>query len=296
MNPVVINCILLYFTVLIISLVQSRLKIFTDNPKLYILLIIVTPIIVLGKAKNIHTWTGLTSFEIFGYTIMLAFLNVKRVLPRINEGYIYAYTLLHWYLLLDTIIYSGWNFWLISTFVISLYPTYITIKTSLEHKLVSRVDKIILFYWFLFTISFTYIDQVALEVIEPVTALYEVSLLSVIIVFISALQLYFMSTVLTLLFIAIPLFYLDKSGGSFRKRWQDAMADYKITLTYKIGSYIDYQISRLEVIAITIISGILFYIDHVTDFRGYLVLIYILVLPLIFFYYKWSPSPNIEND
>ena len=71
-NPVLFNCVLLYFTVILLSLVQSRFRIFKDDPWVFILLLILTPIFVLGKTKNIKTWTGITGAEIWGWTINLS--------------------------------------------------------------------------------------------------------------------------------------------------------------------------------------------------------------------------------
>jgi hypothetical protein len=69
---------------------QPSLRIVKDDLPTYFILLVLVPILVFANAKGIKTWTGLTALEIFGYTLMIGFVNVKRILPRINEGYIYA--------------------------------------------------------------------------------------------------------------------------------------------------------------------------------------------------------------
>lgn len=107
MNPVIFNCFLLYLFVILLSLLQSRLRLLKDDPATYIILLVVMPFLVLGKAKGIKTWEDLTMFEIVGYTLTISYLNAKRLLPKIHEGFIYAYTLLHWYLLFDAMNREG---------------------------------------------------------------------------------------------------------------------------------------------------------------------------------------------
>lgn len=254
------------------------------------------PFLILGKAKGIKTWTDLTALEIFGYTLVIAYFNAKRILPRINEGFIYAYTLFHWYLLYDTIHIKGFNFWTILVLTISLYPTYLIIKSSLEHKILDQRSKIILYYWFLFTIGFTYVDQVAMDIIQPITALIKIDFSNTMFVFFSAIQLYFISTILALMFVGIPIFHLERSSDNFKVRWKKAMDDWREILTHKLDNYIEYQINIVHVIYITIFSGILFFIDSVENFRQILIFIYTVLLPLVFFYFKWTPERNIETE
>jgi hypothetical protein len=254
------------------------------------------PFLLLGKAKGIKTWTGLTTFEIFGYTLVIAYFNAKRILPKVNEGYIYAYTLFHWYLLYDTISLKGIHFWTALVFTISLYPTFLIIKTSFEHKLLDQRSKIILYYWFLFTIGFTYADQVALDIVHPVTALTEIDLKNTLFVIFSAIPLYFISTILALLFVGIPIFHLNRSSESFKVRWKNAMTEWREILTHKLDNYIEYQINTVQVIYITLFSFILFYIDSVENFRQVLIFVYTVLLPLIFFYIKWTPESNLKKD
>lgn len=296
MNPILFNCILLYLSVIFLSLLQSRFSLIKDNPVSYIVLVLITPFIIAGKLRKIRTWTAITGFEIFGYTLIIAYINVKSIVPRINEGYVYAYTLFHWYLLIDTINIKGLNFWKIIVAVISLYPTVLIVKSAFEFDLVNRRNKIILYYWFLFTVAFTYINQVALDIVQPIIALYEINFTNTLIVLTSAVQLYFISTILSLIFIAIPVFHLDRSGAAFKTRWRNAMRDWKEVLKHKLDNYIDYQISNIQVLYITIISGVLFYIDAVSNFRPFLILIYTVVIPLIFFYLKWTPEKNIDPE
>lgn len=257
------------------------------------------PFLVLGKLSKggrVLTWVELTSFEVFAFTLMMAYLSTKNILPKVNEGYIYAYTLFHWYLLADTINIAGLNFWLIIVMIISVYPTYLIIKSSFEHKVLERKNKIILYYWFLFTIAFTYVDQVALDIIEPVLQLTKINFANAIVVFISATQVYFISTVLSLLFVAIPIFHLDRSSRSFNVRWKEAKEECREILDHKLDNYIEYQVSTMQVFNITVFSGILFWIDTISDFRPYLIFIYTVVMPLVFFYFKWTPEKNVEMD
>lgn len=294
MNPIVVNCVLLYLTVVILSLIQSRLRIVKDDPTSFFLLLFLVPILVFAKAKGIKTWTGLTALEIFGYTFVIGCVNIKRILPRINEGYIYAYTLFHWYLLFDTINIKGFNFWLIVVLSISIYPTYLIIKSSFEHKKLEQNSKIILYYWFLFTIGFTYVDQIALDIVEPVTALTKIDFGNSMIILFSAVQLYFISTIFSLIFVGIPFFHLDRSSEKFKVRWKRAMNDWREILKHKLDNYIEYQINIVQVIYITVFSIVLFYIDTVENFRQILIFIYTVLLPVVFFYLKWTPKSNVE--
>jgi hypothetical protein len=254
------------------------------------------PFLILGKAKGIKTWTGLTGIEIFGYTLFVAYLNAKSILPKINEGYIYAYTLFHWYLLYDTINLKGFNTFLVIILLISIYPTFLIIKSSFEFKVLKPTSKIVLYYWFLFTIAFTYIDQVALEIVDPILALSSLSFKNTMVVLLSAVQLYFISTVLSLLFVGVPFFHLDRSSDSFSMRWKKAMKDWREILTHKLDNFIEYQINIVHVIYITICSLFLFYFDTVGQLRQVLIFIYNVVLPVVFFYFKWSPEKNIDKE
>jgi hypothetical protein len=299
MNPIFFNCLLLYLIVVSLSLLQSRFKVFKEGPLFFLFTVFVMPFLVLGKLSKggrMITWVELTSFEVFTFTLMMAYLSTKHILPKVNEGYIYAYTLFHWYLLADTINITGLNFWLIIVIIISVYPTFLIIKTSLEHKVLERRNKIILYYWFLFTIIFTYVDQVALDIIKPVLQLTNISFANSIIVLVSAAQVYFISTVLSLLFVAIPIFHLDRSSRSFKVRWKEAKEECRDILEHKLDNYIEYQVSTVQVFNITVFSGVLFWIDATSDFRPYLIFIYTVVMPLVFFYFKWSPENNVEMD
>ena len=295
-NPMHFNCVLLYLTVVLISLLQSRFKIFKDDPWLFVLLLFLTPIIVLGKVKGKMTWTTITGFEIWGWTMVLAFFNPKRIVPKVNEGYIYAYTLFHWYLLIDTIITKGLGFWLGLVLVISLYPTILIVKSTLEHKKLSYKDKLILYYWFLFAITFTYINQVALDIIQPILVVYEVNFASTIYVLFTAVQLYFIATSFSLLFVGIPIFHLDRSSDKWKVRWARAMSEWKEIVDYKLGNYVEYQISFVQFFYITFISAVLFFLDFAIHFRLFLIFIYTVIFPLTFFYLKYTPDANLEEE
>jgi hypothetical protein len=296
MNPVVFNCVFLYLTVVLLSLLQSRFRIVKDDPWVFFLLLILAPLLIFGKAAKLKTWTSITGFEIWGWTLILSYFNPKRIVPRINEGYIYAYTLFHWYLLIDTITIKGFNFLTVLVTILSVYPTFLIIKSSLEHKKLQYQDKLILYYWFLFAIFFTYIDQVALDIFQPILALYEINFATTTYVVITAVQLYFIATSFSLLFVGIPIFHLDRSGNSFKKRWADAMRDWKETVTHKLGNFVEYQISFVQFLYITLISGVLFYLDVAYNFRMYLIFLYTVVFPLIFFYIKWTPTENLDEQ
>lgn len=295
-NPVLFNCVLLYLTVVLLSLLQSRFRIFKDDPWVFVLLLILTPILMLGKMKSIKTWTGITGVEIWGWTLVLAFFNPKRIVPKINEGYIYAYTLFHWYLLVDTITAKGLGFWLGLVLAISVYPTILIVKSALEHKKLSYRDKLTLYYWFLFAITFTYIDQVSLDIIQPILALYEVNFATTTYVLITAVQLYFIATSFSLLFVGIPIFHLDKSSDKWKVRWARAMSEWKETVNHKLGNFVEYQISFIQFFYITIISAVLFYLDFAYNFRLYLIFFYTVIFPLIFFYIKYTPDTNLEES
>jgi hypothetical protein len=294
-NPVLFNCVLLYLTVVLLSLLQSRFRIIKDDPWVFCFLVVLTPLVMLGKSAKLKTWTSITGFEIFGWTLVLSYFNPKRIVPRINEGYIFAYTLFHWYLLVDTISAKGLGFWLGLVLAISVYPTILIIKSALEHKKLSYQEKLTLYYWFLFAIIFTYIDQVSLDIIQPILALYEVNFATTTYVLITAVQLYFIATSFSLLFVGIPVFHLDRSGRSFKTRWAEAMRDWKETVTHKLGNFVEYQISFVQFFYITIISAGLFYLDNAYNFRLYLIFFYTVIFPIIFFYIKYTPDTNLEE-
>ncbi len=296
MKPIVFNCVLLYLTVVILSVLQSRFRIIKDQPWTFLFLLIGGPILILGKAKKIRTWTELTGLEIWGWTLLLAYFNPKRIVPRVNEGYIFAYTLFHWYLLLDTINLKGLNFITTTVALISVYPTYLIIKNVLQHQRLPYRDKLVLYYWFLFAIFFTYIDQVALDIITPILALTEINFQTILYVLITAVQLYFIATSFSLLFVGIPVFHLDNSGGSFKARWREAMAEWREIVTYKLGNFVEYQINFIQFFYISIMSGTLFYLDVLYNFRLYLIFFYTVLFPIVFFYVKWSPAENLEES
>jgi hypothetical protein len=276
------------------SLLQSKFKIVKESPIGFVFIIVVLPILIFGKAasRGIHTWTGIAGAEIMGYTLVLAYMYAKHIMPKINEAYIYVYTLLHWYFLLENISNIGWNFWLMATFIVSVYPTFLILKNVFIYKELTRRNKAILFYWFLFTVLFTYADQMALNIIAPVLTQYEISIASIFVIFLSAIQLYFMATTLTLLFLGVPLFH----GGN-GDTWKEKMRDWRKLLAHKLNSYVEYQVSWQIVVLITIISLALFYYDYNNDFRSELIYIYTIVFPIIFFYFKISPENSLkEND
>jgi hypothetical protein len=115
------------------------------------------------------------------------------------------------------------------------------------------------------------------------------------VVFFSAVQLYFISTVLSLIFVGIPFFHLSKGSESFRVRWQQAKEDCREILAHKLDNYIEYQINPVQVFYITVFSAVLFYIDYVEGIRPHLIFIYTVLFPLFFFYFKWTPGKNIED-
>lgn len=297
MNPVIFNCILLYLFVILLSLLQSRFRIFKDDPTTYIILLLVTPFMVLGKAKNIKTWTELTGFEVIGYVLVISLFSAKRILPKVNEGYIYAYTLFHWYLLSDAIHRVGYGFWNVFVLLLSLYPTFLIIRSAFEFKRLNSRSKVILYYWFLFIVAYTFASQLAMHIIKPVLTDYEISVKATGLIFLSAVQLYFISTICSLLFVGIPLFHMDRSSEPFKVRWKKAMKEWRELLKCKLDNYIEYQINTIEVLYITVASAFLFLIDaSYPSARGYTISIYTIVLPLIYFYFRAVPEQNLEEE
>lgn len=279
--------------VVILSVFQSRFRIIKDSPVTFFLLLLLFPVLLFGKAAKIKTWTGLTGFEIWGWTLVLAYFNPKRIVPKVNEGYILTYTLFHWYLLIEAITLKGFNFLTVLVLLISIYPTLLILKSSVESKKLSYQNKLILYYWFLFTVSFTYADQVALKIITPIIAFNEINLYSSLYVIITAIQLYFIAMSLSLLFVGIPIFHLDRSFESFKVRWANAMADWREIVSHKLGNFVEYQINLFQFLIILVISAFLFFIDQSYNFRPYLIFIYTVAFPLAFFYLKWSPDENL---
>ncbi|WP_276132057.1 hypothetical protein [Polluticoccus soli] len=250
---------------------------------------------VFGKAKKVDTWTELTGLEIVGYTLVMSYMNCKRVLPKINEGYIYAYTLFHWYLLYDSLQLKGFNFILTTVTILSVFPTFLIIKNCLQHKALTTKEKAALFYWFVFTVVFTYADQVALDIISPILTYNEISGYGVILILMSAAQLYFLSTFVSLLFIGMPWTHMERGARNVKAAWRSALRDWRAILRHKLGHYIEYQISPFQLVLITIVSLILFYCDHTYGLRSELIVVYTLVLPIIFFYFKLTPDENITK-
>ena len=114
-------------------------------------------------------------------------------------------------------------------------------------------------------------------------------------VLITAVQLYFIATTFSLLFVGVPIFHLDRGWNSFKERWADAMKDWKDTVQHKLGNFVEYQISISQFLCITGISLFLFYLDYTYNFRLYLIFFYTVIFPLIFFYLKWTPNENLEE-
>ena len=296
MNPMIFNCFLLFVFVILLSIFQSRFRVVKDSPLSFVVIVIVVPFLVLGKAKNIKSWDDLTGLEIFTYTLMLAYLFPKRIVPKLNEGFIYAYTLLHWYLVIDAINRVGYNFWNVAIALLSIFPTILIIKNAFEDKALERKEKIVLYYWFLFIVGYCFISQWAQNIIHPVLTSYEISYQSTFLIFISAVQLYFISTILTLWFVAIPAFHLDKGSEPFKVRWQQAKRSWRKILNCELDNYIEYQINRIQVFYITVTSVFIFFLDYsYQSFRPYLIIVYTIVLPLIYFYLKVVPEENLED-
>lgn len=297
MHPTIYYSIFIYVTVVILSVLQSRFKIITDEPITFCICLILAPLIGFMKVKGPITYTAFTGMEILMWTMVLAYFNPKRIVPRINEGYIYAYTLFHWYLLIDTILREGIGFWITVVILISVFPTYLIIKSALENRRLEYKEKIILYYWFLFAIVFTYVDQVALDIITPVLEMYEVNPMNTAYAVFSAVQLYFIATCISLIFVGIPVFHLDKSSDSFKVRWARALNDCREVRRHKLGNYVEYQISIVGFALISLVSAVLFYIDYVNpEFRVYLNFIYVVAFPMLFFYLKYTPKENFEED
>jgi hypothetical protein len=152
-----------------------------------------------------------------------------------------------------------------------------------------------LYYWFLFAISFTYIDQVSLDIIQPILALNQVNVESTTYVLVTAVQLYFIATSFSLLFVGIPVFHLPNNSAPFKERWAQAICDWKDILFHKLGNFVEYQISFAQFVYITLLSAVLFYCDYTYDFRLYLIFFYTVIFPIIFFYIKYSPDTNLTE-
>jgi hypothetical protein len=232
----------------------------------------------------------MTGFEILAYTLVWSYINAKFLVPKINEGYILAYTLFHWYLLADTISVEGFGGWLIVIAAISVVPTFLVFKAAFEHSFLNETQKVVLYYWFLFTITFTFIDQVALHIITPIIAYDTVGFSSITYVCFAAIQLYFVSTIFSLLFVGIPFFHIDRNTS-----WEEALRECANIRKHKLDNYIEYQISLRYSLLIIIVSCFLFYLDYKFKFRQYLIAFYTFIFPLIFFYFKWTPEINLPK-
>jgi Na+/H+ antiporter NhaC len=135
-----------------------------------------------------------------------------------------------------------------------------------------------------------------MDIIKPLLTDYEITLKSTLLIFLSAVQLYFISTVLSLLFVGIPIFHMDRTSQPLKVRWARAMKDWRKLLKCKLDNYIEYQINTIQVVYITITSGFLFLIDaSYAGARAFSIIIYTIILPLIYFYFKEVPEQNIEE-
>jgi hypothetical protein len=199
-------------------------------------------------------------------------------------------------MLTDSINLKGFNFILGLITLISIYPTFLIIKAGLEFKKLDYRNKVILYFWFLFTVSFTYIDQVAMKMFIPVLAFNEVNPTSLIYVIITGIQLYFIATSFSLLFAAIPIFYLDQTSEPWKVRWQKVKEEWRDTIKCELGNFVEYQINFVQFFYVTLISGILIYLDIAYHIRLYLIFVYTVVFPILFFYLKWTPESNLEEN
>ena len=75
------------------------------------------------------------------------------------------------------------------------------------------------------------------------------------------------------------------------------MQDWKKLLQHKLDHYIEYQINYIQVIYISCGSLLLFYMDASYVFmRPYTIIIYTIVLPLVYFYFKAVPAANLDEE
>lgn len=286
----VLNCVLLYVFVVLLSLVQSRFRIVKDNPWLFAILVIVVPVIGYVKIMSRHrdySAIEVTGLEILFWVIMVAYMGAKHIVPRIHEGYIFAYTLFHWYLLFDTAALKGWNSLLLIVAVISVFPTLLMFLHVCIKRVPGRLEKMTLYYWFLFTIVFTYSDQVLLDIVHPIAAFRQTDMLVIAYLLLSAVQLYFIAMMLSLLFLGMPFTHFDR-GGSRRERRRSGYKEWNELLEHKLDHFIDYQVSIVGILAIIVVSGILFWLDRQYELRSMLIFVYTVALPLVFFYLRYS--------
>lgn len=60
--------------------------------------------------------------------------------------------------------------------------------------------------------------------------------------------------------------------------------------------FVEYQINTMQLIVITAVSVMFFYIDYKTNARPVLNFIYTVALPIVFFYMKYTPKENLEEE
>jgi hypothetical protein len=293
MDPFTFYTFFIFGVTVLLSALQSRFKIVREYPIVFWSMVFFIPVFTMlhGPMENM----SITGFHVAIFTLILAYINPQRMSPRVNEGYIYAYTLFHWYLLIMTLIETGITFWLGVVLVISILPTHLIVKAIFQHDRLEYAEKVILYYWFLFTVIFTFIDQVAMGIVHPFMDMHMVSWENTLYALITAIQLYFIAACFSLIFVGIPLFHIERSGGTLSGRWRRATRECRELRKLKLGNFIEYQISMKEFLVITGISICLFALDLASeDFRQPLIFVYTVIFPAVFFYLRLTPKENLE--
>lgn len=74
------------------------------------------------------------------------------------------------------------------------------------------------------------------------------------------------------------------------------MEEWRQIVSHKLENYVEYQINFVQVFFLTVSSAILFYVDYMQNIRQFLIFIYTVLIPLVFFYLKVTPKSNIETE
>lgn len=228
------------------------------------------------------------------WTFLLTFTQPKQVAPKMNEAYIYLYTLYFWYVLGSDIYQNPNNLLLYGFAAIAMYPSLLILRACFSPKVLESNQKVVLFFWFLVCVIFIYLNEVFVKNLFPYMAVHKYSFVGFTYTLISAVQVYFMAIIISFALISNPIAHLDRDGRSFATRWKEAKRDSKKIIETALQQYINFQLSKLQWLYLTLGSFFIFYLDAIYEAHLYTLLLYTLVMPLVYFYFKWSPPDNTE--
>lgn len=287
MWPELINGLVLYFGVIVIMLLQTRFQPVRETPWLFGIMTVLLPVWLYFRFNHHDpdTLVFTTWYVLAVYVIFMTFHSSRNASPVLNETYILTYTLLFWYVFISSIIETGFNPWWLLVPAIGIVPTFVILKASFQHKKLSELEKLILIYWFLFTVVFNYVDQFFLGHVHPALTSHAVSFEHISALLFTATQLYFIGTAAALFLGSLPLFRFGK-----HTTWKEAVKNAHEVRGNKLNAFVDFQAHPILSMTVIVCSILVFFLDYAFGLRAYVMLLYFFVFPLVFFYLKWSPE------